>query len=121
MYEAQGRGKEAIAEYQQATISPPMTGAGRCRSGSPNIRQGNLHEAIAQLQRAIDLAPDNAMAFFDLSIAHRQSGRLEQARKDLDQALNLDPTATSMPPSVRCSCSKASSTRRQRWNGRRLN
>lgn len=35
----------------------------------------------------------NAMAFYDLSIAHRQSGKLEQARNDLDRSISLDPTA----------------------------
>jgi Flp pilus assembly protein TadD len=45
------------------------------------------------LQHAVELDSNNAEAFFDLSIAHRQSGQLEQARKDLDQALKLDPTA----------------------------
>jgi superkiller protein 3 len=62
--------------------------------GVAEYRQGDLNEAISELQRAIDLAPENAMAFFDLSIAHRQSGQLEQARKDLDRSISLDPTAS---------------------------
>jgi Flp pilus assembly protein TadD len=61
--------------------------------GVAYYRLGKRQEAIAQLQHAIELDNRNAMAFYDLSIAHRQSGQLEQARKDLDQALKLDPTA----------------------------
>jgi serine/threonine-protein kinase len=93
VYEAQGRGKDAIAAYQQAIDVAPDDWRWPMSMGVAEFRQGDIEGAIAQFQRGVDLAPDNAMAFYDLSIAHRQTGHLEQARKDLERSLELDPTA----------------------------
>jgi serine/threonine protein kinase/Tfp pilus assembly protein PilF len=93
VYEAQGLRDKAITEYQQASSLAPDDWRWPMSLGVAEYRKGNFDEAIRQWQKGAELAPDNAMAFYDLSIAHRQSGQLDQARKDLDQAIKVDPTA----------------------------
>jgi eukaryotic-like serine/threonine-protein kinase len=93
VYDAQGLRDKAIAEYQRASTLAPDDWRWPMYLGVAEFRQGNQPEAIAQFQHAVELDSKNPVAYYDLSIAHRQSGDLEQARKDLDQSLKLDPTA----------------------------
>ena len=93
VFERQGRGKEALAEYQQAIVLAPDDWRWPMSAGVSEFHQGNIDAAISQFKRGVELAPDNAVAFYDLSIAHRQSGQLGQARMDMQRALDLDPTA----------------------------
>ena len=93
VFESQGRGREALAEYQQAIILAPDDWRWPMSAGVCEFRQGNMDAAISQFKRGVELAPDNAIAFYDLSLVHRHLGQLEEARKDMQHALDLDPTA----------------------------
>jgi len=59
--------------------------------GIEEFGSGNLKEAIAQLQRGVDLAPDNSVAYYDLGIANMQSGRMDEARNDFETSLKIEP------------------------------
>jgi eukaryotic-like serine/threonine-protein kinase len=93
LYEAQGKPKEALDEYKQAAILDPDDWRWPMSLGVAEFRQGNIEEAIRQLRIAAQKAPENAVAFYDLSIVHRQMGQMEEARKEMQRALDLDPTA----------------------------
>ncbi len=60
--------------------------------GVNEFAQGKIPDAISDLQHGIELDGDNAVAYYDLSIAHMQSNHLDDARKDLEKSIQLDPT-----------------------------
>ena len=51
----------------------------------------NLAAAIAQFREAVSLAPDNAQAHYQLAIALRRRGALEQSRREFQIARRLSP------------------------------
>ena len=53
---------------------------------------GNYKAAARCYQKAIDLAPDRAEAYFQLGVAYGEMGRLEAAVKAISQAIDRDPT-----------------------------
>jgi Flp pilus assembly protein TadD len=57
------------------------------------IGTGNLKDAIAQFHRGTELAPDNAVAYYDLGFADARSDRTEEARTAFEKALSIEPTA----------------------------
>jgi len=93
LYEAQGRTADALDEYRQASVLDPDDWRWPMSLGVAEFRQGNIDEAIRQWQLGAQKAPENAMAYYDLSIAHRQLGRIEEARQEMGKAIDLDPTA----------------------------
>ena len=52
---------------------------------------GNYTAAARCYQKAIDLAPDRAEAYFQLGVAYGEMGRLEAAVKAISQAIDRDP------------------------------
>jgi serine/threonine protein kinase/tetratricopeptide (TPR) repeat protein len=92
VYAAEGRNKDAIEAYQKAIDLAPDDWRWPVSLGVNEFGQGNVAECISQLKRGIELAPDNAVAYYDLSIAHMQSNQMDEARKDLEESLRLDPT-----------------------------
>ena len=53
---------------------------------------GNYKAAARCYQKAIDLAPDRAEAYFQLGVAYGELGRWEAAVKAVSQAIDRDPT-----------------------------
>ena len=69
-----------------------QTGAGRTCS-TPEV--DDLNRAIASFSRAIELVPDNGIAYIDRAgayVARGQASDLTLARTDLDHALELEPS-----------------------------
>jgi eukaryotic-like serine/threonine-protein kinase len=93
VYKAQGRGTEAVAEYQKARDLDPEDWRWPVSVGVAQFEQGNVAESIASLQEGIHLADDNSIAYYDLSIAHMQSNQIDEARKDLEKSIAIEPTA----------------------------
>jgi tetratricopeptide (TPR) repeat protein len=93
LYQAQGKPQQALDEFQQAAVLDPDDWRWPMSLGVAEFRRGNIEKAIEQLNLAREKAPDNAMAYYDLSIAHRQTGKMDDARNDLKRAIDLDPTA----------------------------
>ena len=55
-------------------------------------QQGNYQAAIAAADRAIEIDPSQANAYYHRANAYRALDQTENAQRDLDQALTLDPT-----------------------------
>ena len=93
LYEAQGKGEEAIRAYRRAIEFAPEDWRWPVSLGIEEFAQGDVEESIMQFQNGIRLADDNAVAYYDLSIAHMQSNRIDEAQKDVEKSIQLDPTA----------------------------
>jgi Flp pilus assembly protein TadD len=52
---------------------------------------GRNEEALVDLDRALQLAPDDPYALTGRGVAYRNLGRNEEAVRDLDRALQLAP------------------------------
>jgi tetratricopeptide (TPR) repeat protein len=81
---------EAIPHFESA----------RARSADPEIRNnlgnalieaGRKDEGVAQLEEAIRLRPDYALAHFNLAMALGRMGRTEQALAQFDLAIRYRP------------------------------
>jgi tetratricopeptide (TPR) repeat protein len=55
-------------------------------------QQGNHQAALAASDRALEMDPGQANAYYHRANAYRALGQTENAQRDLDQALALDPT-----------------------------
>ncbi len=51
--------------------------------------EGAFEESIAELERAVALAPTSDLALFELAVTLRQGGKLEEAVKTLERAVEL--------------------------------
>jgi Tfp pilus assembly protein PilF len=59
--------------------------------GNLLMEQGQINEALPALERAVELAPNNAFCHMTLGIAYRQLHKLDQAQRELERATQLDP------------------------------
>lgn len=55
-------------------------------------RQGKVDEAIVQVQKAIDLVPDEALAHTSLSRLYQQKGMIEEAEEEMALSKKLSMT-----------------------------
>jgi Flp pilus assembly protein TadD len=60
-------------------------------------RRGNLVDAVAALNRAIALSPDNGLYRLNLAILQDKAGMIEEARASYRMALNMLGDASSLP------------------------
>jgi tetratricopeptide (TPR) repeat protein len=107
VYESLGRWEDAGASYERAEslnsgekrkLSHPLGGLGRVR-----LAQGRVAEAIAALERARNLDPENADVHAGLAAAYGRSGRTGDALRETALAGDLqdsygfpDPIASEM-------------------------
>jgi tetratricopeptide (TPR) repeat protein len=96
IYESGGKTEEALKAYQNS-ISWQQRNAHP--SEQPYLNMGNLlvtlerlEEAIAPLQKAVELAKDNPQCHLRLGTAYLHLGRLTEAERELKVAVELDPT-----------------------------
>ena len=59
--------------------------------GVANGVQGKHTDAIAWFSKAVELSPDNATFFFDLSMAYRGAGDLAKSEEALRKAVEINP------------------------------
>ena len=59
--------------------------------GNLLMEQGQTKEALALLERAVALAPNDAFCHMTLGVAYRQGGKLDQAQRELEAATRLEP------------------------------
>ena len=59
--------------------------------GNLLMEQGQIHEAVPALEKAVTLAPNDAYCHMILGAAYRQLGKTEQAQRELELATQLDP------------------------------
>lgn len=99
--DAQGRGEEALAEYQKAaeavaaTRKFPGDATERARlhrrAGSALDRLGKFDEARAQYREAQRIAPRDADVWNDAGYSEYLQGRFDEAETSLRKARSLDP------------------------------
>jgi tetratricopeptide (TPR) repeat protein len=70
-----------------------QSGAGRLALAVAEFGKGDIAGSISDLQQGVKDAPDNALTYYDLSLAHTGSGKMEEARKDLEESLHYEPTS----------------------------
>jgi tetratricopeptide (TPR) repeat protein len=59
--------------------------------GNLMMEQGRVAEALAPLEKAVELAPENAFCHLSLGVYYRKVSRLEPGRRELERATQLDP------------------------------
>lgn len=83
---------QAVELYSREIESAPMESAGYLRRGMAlSFLPGHQLEGLADLDRAVELAPENAHAWHFRGIALSYLGRKDLALASLNQALWLDP------------------------------
>lgn len=98
LLEQQGRLDEAAANYQHCKDCSndlwvkSLDGLARIF-----IRQHNHAAAVTALQKGIDLSPNNAERYVDLSLEQSRLGKGEAAKEALNAALRLSKKASNLP------------------------
>jgi tetratricopeptide (TPR) repeat protein len=90
LFERNGETAEAVASYEQALQLYANCVLAHLRLGRLLALQGKLADARTHFQRAIELEP-SAANYRALAIVDSQDGRRDQAIKDLERALAVDP------------------------------
>lgn len=95
IFESSGKVDAAVDAYRNAITWQEQNAH---PSEQPYVNLGNLlmeqgrnSEALAPLEKAVALAPDNAFCHLTLGIYYRKVGQLELARRELERATQLDP------------------------------
>jgi Flp pilus assembly protein TadD len=88
-YEEQGADEVAYAELVIALLIDPADVASLTALGRLHIAAGDYARAVETLQRAVSFAPQYGAAVQALGTALMRSGRAEDGRKRLDEAMRL--------------------------------
>lgn len=79
------------AAAQPASAEPPPDAAGYARRGSASAARRDYPHAIADLTRAIELAPGEAAYHYERGMAHRQNREPDEALADFGEAIRIKP------------------------------
>lgn len=85
---------DAANEWQEVARSIPHAARPYTELGRIERLQGRPSEAVAWLDRAIEVNPDFAEAWVERGLVAADQGRKEVAIRDLRRALQIDPTRT---------------------------
>jgi tetratricopeptide (TPR) repeat protein len=85
-----GRDREAVAQFRQAVAFNPDDLAAQLGLGQGLVLIGDYPGAEAAFDRAVELAPEDAVARYRRGSLYAQTGRDELAVEDLAQALAAD-------------------------------
>ena len=85
--------REALAVAERAVAAAPDSGSTLDTLGALRLQFGNASDAVEPLRRAAQLMPRVAVIRANLAEALSRSGKLEEARKELDAAEAIGPTA----------------------------
>ncbi|MGA8866682.1 MAG: tetratricopeptide repeat protein [Candidatus Sulfotelmatobacter sp.] len=95
IFESDAQPEAAIEAYRQAIAwqeqSPHPSEQPYVNLGNLLLAQGRAQEAVAPLEKAVALAPNNAFCRLKLGIAYLRSRQLEGAQRELEKATQLDP------------------------------
>lgn len=84
---------EAAGNFALAAHRSPRDAKAQHYLGLASARSGDLRAAVAALETAIKLDPQNARIFKDAGVIMRQAGLLVKAEKAFVEALRWDPSA----------------------------
>ena len=73
----------AIEHFSRAVKDDPNFGDATMELGRTLLAAGRAAEAVAPLEQAVKLQPDNPTAHYQLSLAYRHAGREEDAKKEM--------------------------------------
>jgi hypothetical protein len=91
-FEAEGRIEQAIVQLQQAARTDEENFEICTRLGKLYLRQGATPEAVAELEHALRLRSTEPSAHYNVGLALKAAGRLEEAGARIATAVQLDPT-----------------------------
>jgi predicted TPR repeat methyltransferase len=91
----QGRPADALAGYRRLQILAPDLPIACSEAAELTLAAGNLRAALIPLERAVRLRPDHAGLRNNIALALRATDRLDEAERNLRQAVTLDPQAPS--------------------------
>lgn len=95
IFETDGQPAAAIEAYRKAIAwqehNPHPSEQAYVNLGNLLLEQGHIEEALPALQKAVELAPDNAFCHMTLGIAYRQQHKLGLAQRELETATRLEP------------------------------
>ena len=82
----------AIDDLSRAlNLDPPESATLLCNRGLAWIKLGQLDRALRDTEEALALAPDDAVAYNNRGVIHRDRGNFEQAEMDFRRAIEIDP------------------------------
>jgi serine/threonine-protein kinase len=88
--EQQGRMDEALAEAKLAVNLDPLSLVNNAVLGGDLFFGGKIEQAIEQERKTLELADNFAWAHYVLGLAYEQRGSLEEAIRELQQAVAID-------------------------------
>jgi tetratricopeptide (TPR) repeat protein len=95
IYESEAKPDEALAAYRKAITLQQNSAR---QSEQPLLNLGNLlitmekpEEAVAPLEKAAGIAPEDARCHLRLGTAYLRLGRMKEAQTELEEAVKLDP------------------------------
>jgi Flp pilus assembly protein TadD len=91
LYVAWERPSEALTFYQQAAALEPDSAEWPRNIGVLLANLGDVAGAVAALETAVTLAPNDPQLQYELGQVYAYAGRFEQARLAFAQALMLNP------------------------------
>ena len=90
-----GRPKEATAPLEKAIrINPIAPAVYFLNLGRAYRDMGSYEEAIGELKKAINRAPNSSICHFELAATYSLAGRSEEARAEAAEDLKLNPKAS---------------------------
>ena len=87
----QGRHDEGIALLERVAAATPELSAPRIDLGIAQHRAGDLEAAEANLLLALEANPEQPVAYNELGIIYRKTGRFLEARESYESALAVYP------------------------------
>ena len=83
--------KRSNAAYERALALEPDRVSAAGFLAQNHVEQGLLQQAYAEVRDLVRRRPENAVAHFSLSYILRYTGMLDEAQKECDKALTIDP------------------------------
>jgi len=87
-----GRAEEAARGFLALTRSNAELGGPHANLGIIYRQTGKQTEAVAELEQAVQLNPQQPVFLNQLGIAYRQQGQFAKARGAYEKAINVDPS-----------------------------
>ena len=89
-HHAEGRSAEAINTLNEAIAKHNDAKLYAVR-GSLLLEQGRVSKALPDLEKSLELKPDDPLTLTNRAQAYRQFGRIAESLADLNRAIELDP------------------------------
>jgi tetratricopeptide (TPR) repeat protein len=95
IFESEAKPDEALVAYRNAinwqSHSPTPSEQPYLNLGSLLLEQGEASDALQPLEKAVEIAPNNASCHLKLGSARLRLGELKEAQPELEEAVRLEP------------------------------